>query len=145
MKQVRSFWLSNRRSRGKGALCKFHRLMEGMMAWMTKWGLMLAIWGLAGPVQPAPPVVERQRVKLEMKIPPAKTPSKREPPFSPGVYRSEPYSMLVLVPPPHPDERGPWMSAPTNGARSGTLSIPMPILEPDLRLVPYPRHGVTNR
>ena len=50
--------------------------------------------------------------------------------LTPGVYKSEPYSCLVIVPDPHIDEK---MVRSLDGA------VPsMPTVKPDLRFVPWP-------
>ena len=53
----------------------------------------------------------------------------------PGIYQAEPYSGIVIVPGPHPDDRAiiGW-SNPTPGAPAVTPE--MPTVKPELRLVP---------
>ncbi len=47
----------------------------------------------------------------------------------PGVYKTEPYSCIVVVPGPHPDDRS--IIDPGSGNSS------MPIITPGLRFIPY--------
>jgi hypothetical protein len=51
------------------------------------------------------------------------------PTIPPGVYRTVPYSCIVVVPGPHPDDRCMF------GQGSGETS--MPIIKPDLRFIPW--------
>jgi hypothetical protein len=47
----------------------------------------------------------------------------------PGVYKTEPYSCLVVVPGPHPDDKC-IVGAPGRGSE-------MPVIVPELRFIPY--------
>ncbi len=59
----------------------------------------------------------------------------------PGVYKSAPYSCIVVVPPPHPDDRGILGSAGSRtNLQAGPPEFNMPVVRPELRLVPF-----TNR
>ncbi len=53
------------------------------------------------------------------------------PGLRPGVYRTEPYGCIVVVPGPHPDDR--CLHNPGDGRFS------MPIIRPELRFVPLPQ------
>jgi len=52
-------------------------------------------------------------------------------PISPGVYKTEPYSLLVRVPGPCPDDRS------LIGGKASPPCEQMPIVRPDLRMVPW--------
>jgi hypothetical protein len=59
----------------------------------------------------------------------------------PGVYESVPYSGIIVVPPPHPDDRGILGHLGQHHQISGPtpeLAAPMPIIRPELRLIPHP-------
>ena len=49
--------------------------------------------------------------------------------ISPGVYRTFPYSCIVVVPGPHPDDRC--------VVNPGGANDPMPIIKPDLQFIPW--------
>jgi hypothetical protein len=49
--------------------------------------------------------------------------------LAPGIYKTEPYACIVIVPGPHPDDRS-LIQPPS------TPSDPMPVIKPDLRFVP---------
>ena len=51
------------------------------------------------------------------------------PTIPPGVYRTVPYSCIVVVPGPHPDDRCIF--------GKGSVGSPMPIIKPDLRFIPW--------
>jgi hypothetical protein len=57
-------------------------------------------------------------------------------PLQPGVYRAEPYSVIVVVPGAHPDDR---CIMGGYGARS-----PMRIIQPELKLIPVTMMRETN-
>ncbi len=66
--------------------------------------------------------------------PPSATPKARLFPQhapAPGLYKTEPFSCLVLVPGPHPDDRA--------LAPGAAVDPKMPIVKPELRLVPWPK------
>jgi hypothetical protein len=57
----------------------------------------------------------------------------RQPPASPGqlpagVYKTEPYTCIVVVPGPHPDDR--CFVSPPGG------ECPMPVIQPDVQFIP---------
>jgi hypothetical protein len=47
----------------------------------------------------------------------------------PGVYKTIPYTCVVIVPGPHPDERMPAVSPPA-------VEPNMPVVKPDLQFIP---------
>jgi hypothetical protein len=49
--------------------------------------------------------------------------------LGPGVYKTEPYSCIVVVPGPHLDDRF--------VVRPGTTNFPMPVVKPGLRFIPW--------
>jgi hypothetical protein len=76
--------------------------------------------------------------KPELKVQPARLSPRVHPPFTlfpvpGGVYRTEPYSCIVVVPGPHPDDR--CIVNPGSGHYS------MPIIKPDLRFIPKDSAG----
>jgi hypothetical protein len=56
-------------------------------------------------------------------------------PILPGLYQSKPYTCLVRVPGPHPDDK-----CIVGGGVAGT-ELNMPMLRPELRLVPKKVEG----
>ncbi len=50
---------------------------------------------------------------------------------APGVYKAEPFTAIVVVPGPHPDDK-----AVAGGASLGEVDPRMPMAEPYLRLIP---------
>ncbi len=57
----------------------------------------------------------------------------------PGVYKSVPYTCIVVVPPPHPDDQGilgPLAKLPPSSTPAPLPQFRMPIIQPDVRLVP---------
>ena len=80
-----------------------------------------------------PPPALAPAGKPEFKAQPARSSARVHPPSARfpvpgGVYRTEPYSCIVVVPGPHPDDR--CIVNPGGGDYS------MPIIEPDLRFIP---------
>jgi hypothetical protein len=53
-------------------------------------------------------------------------------PLKPGLYQTKPFSCLVLVAPPHLDDRSVIGSGP-----SGSGTMQMPTIKPDLQFQPY--------
>jgi hypothetical protein len=65
---------------------------------------------------------------------PRLTKSATNPP--PGVYTTEPYHSIVVIPGPFPDDR---MIAGAHGSNQPATQPSIPTLRPELRFIPYPK------
>ncbi len=84
---------------------------------------MLTDWGAAQSIP------QKGSLVLTNKLPLVQVPEiPRMPEYSPGVYKAEPYSMMVVVPGAHLDDRMVFGRRPE--------SQRMPMFTPELRLVP---------
>jgi hypothetical protein len=76
------------------------------------------------------PPANKPEFKVQILPPPARPVSSSAPPtVSPGVYKTVPYSCIVVVPGPQPDDR--CIVRPGGGDSS------MPVVKPELRFIPW--------
>ena len=83
---------------------------------------------IAFEVKPGQRTVMKYPLQLVL-VPPARN-SPVPPAPKPGVYETAPFSCIVLVPGPHPDDRA------IIGSDRGNNYSAMPIVRPDLRFIP---------
>ena len=71
--------------------------------------------------------LEGRKLALKQK----RTPEHKEPP-APGIYKTAPYTCIVIVPGPHPDDQAVKPVGP---------APPMPTIEPKLEFIPWSSAG----
>jgi len=85
--------------------------------------------GTNRPFRPLPPG-HKPETQIQI-LPPSAQPGSPPAPTTipPGVYRTVPYSCIVVVPGPHPDDRC--------VVKPGNVDSSMPIIKPELRFIPW--------
>ena len=72
------------------------------------------------------PTLRGSQFRFNLPVAPAKPPASNSP--APGVYITEPYTCIVVVPDRHPDE--------ASAVNPTQRTAPMPTIQPDVRLIP---------
>jgi hypothetical protein len=80
-------------------------------------------------LQAGAPTTNKPQLRILINPQAARTNAPFSSPVAPGVYRTFPYTCIVVVPGPHPDD--------ACIAKPGNMDPSMPIVKPDLQFIPW--------